>query len=86
MVVSALQILSDVINGVSCLLLSSDVFTDVRPIYLCNALTDDDLFCFNKVFKNLQLFMKNKQGGDDLFDRLNVSMSLAQSHRGGGSD
>lgn len=26
-----------------------------------------------RVFKNLQLFMENKQEGDDLFDRLNVS-------------
>jgi len=26
-----------------------------------------------RVFKNLQLFMENKQDGDDLFDRLNVS-------------
>ena len=26
-----------------------------------------------RVFKNLQLFMENKQAGDDLFDRLNVS-------------
>ena len=29
-----------------------------------------------RVFKNLQLFMENKQDGDDLFDRLNVTMSL----------
>lgn len=27
-----------------------------------------------RVFKNLQLFMDKKQGGDDLFDRLNVSV------------
>lgn len=27
-----------------------------------------------RVFKNLQLFMENKQAGDDLFDRLNVSI------------
>ena len=26
-----------------------------------------------RVFKNLQLFMENKQDGDDLFDRLNVN-------------
>ena len=26
-----------------------------------------------KVFKNLNMFMDNKQPGDDLFDRLNVS-------------
>ena len=26
-----------------------------------------------QVFKNLQLFMENKQPEDDLFDRLNVS-------------
>lgn len=29
-----------------------------------------------RVFKNLQLFMENKQDGDDLFDRLNVSYML----------
>ena len=29
-----------------------------------------------RVFKNLQLFMENKQDGDDLFDRLNVNISL----------
>lgn len=28
-----------------------------------------------RVFKNLQLFMDNKQPGDDLFDRLNVSVT-----------
>ena len=27
-----------------------------------------------RVFKNLQLFMENKQDGDDLFDRLNVTI------------
>lgn len=27
-----------------------------------------------RVFKNLQLFMENKKDGDDLFDRLNVSL------------
>ena len=27
-----------------------------------------------RVFKNLQLFMENKKGGDDLFDRLNTSI------------
>jgi DNA topoisomerase-1 len=29
-----------------------------------------------RVFKNLQLFMQNKSTGDDLFDRLNVSVVL----------
>ena len=29
-----------------------------------------------RVFKNLQLFMENKQDGDDLFDRLNVIIVL----------
>jgi len=29
-----------------------------------------------RVFKNLQLFMENKQDGDDLFDRLNVITSI----------
>lgn len=29
-----------------------------------------------RVFKNLQLFIENKQPGDDLFDRLNVSISF----------
>lgn len=30
-------------------------------------------FLLLQVFKNLQLFMENKQPEDDLFDRLNVS-------------
>ena len=39
------------------------------------------LFLF-QVFKNLKLFMNNKQGGDDLFDCLNVSLHLwTQSFR-----
>jgi len=29
-----------------------------------------------QVFKNVKLFMKGKEGGDDLFDRLNVSTTL----------
>lgn len=29
-----------------------------------------------RVFKNLHLFMENKQKGDDIFDRLNVSSVL----------
>lgn len=29
-----------------------------------------------RVFKNLSLFMENKQPGDDIFDRLNVSYLL----------
>ena len=29
-----------------------------------------------RVFKNLKMFLDNKQPGDDLFDRLNVSSSL----------
>ena len=29
-----------------------------------------------RVFKNLQLFKENKQEGDDLFDRLNVSSQM----------
>lgn len=32
-----------------------------------------------RVFKNLQLFMENKGDGDDLFDRLNVSVSIDRS-------
>ena len=32
-----------------------------------------------RVFKNLQLFMENKQEGDDLFDRLNVIISQLSS-------
>ena len=32
-----------------------------------------------RVFKNLQLFMENKQDGDDLFDRLNVTISQLSS-------
>ena len=31
-----------------------------------------------RVFKNLQLFMENKNDGDDLFDRLNVSMTCTR--------
>ena len=27
-----------------------------------------------RVYKNVQLFMENKKGGDDLFDRLNTSI------------
>ena len=32
-----------------------------------------------QVFKNLGLFMRDKQPGDDLFDRLNVSTSLTST-------
>lgn len=32
-----------------------------------------------QVFKNLKLFMENKQPGDDLFDRLSVSVSATAS-------
>ena len=35
-----------------------------------------------RVFKNLQLFMENKQDGDDLFDRLNVSRLLLSTGKG----
>lgn len=35
-----------------------------------------------RVFKNLQLFMENKQPEDDLFDRLNVSRQRALGWRG----
>jgi len=35
-----------------------------------------------RVFKNLQLFMENKQDGDDLFDRLNVSRLLSSTGKG----
>ena len=31
---------------------------------------------FLQVFKNLKLFKKGKQDGDDLFDRLSVSTSI----------
>lgn len=31
-----------------------------------------------RVFKNLKLFMENKAPGDDLFDRLNVSINSSQ--------
>lgn len=34
-----------------------------------------------QVFKNLKLFMENKQEGDDLFDRLNVSISRIRISR-----
>ena len=29
-----------------------------------------------RVFKNVKLFMENKKDGDDLFDRLNTSVSI----------
>lgn len=32
----------------------------------------------SQVFKNLQLFLENKQPGDDLFDRLNVRIRKYQ--------
>lgn len=32
-----------------------------------------------RVFKNLTLFMENKKGEDDLFDRLNVSVFFIQN-------
>ena len=32
-----------------------------------------------QVFKNVGLFMKDKSPGDDLFDRLNVSLSSESS-------
>lgn len=32
-----------------------------------------------KVYKNVKLFMDNKNDGDDLFDRLNVSSSSSSS-------
>lgn len=33
-----------------------------------------------RAYKNLKLFMENKQPGDDLFDRLNVSIALILIH------
>ena len=36
-----------------------------------------------RVFKNLQLFMNNKNGEDDLFDRLNVSQTYVYVNDGG---
>ena len=30
-----------------------------------------------RVFKNVKIFMEKKKDGDDLFDRLNTSVSLA---------
>lgn len=44
-----------------------------------NALTSplNKFVCiYFQVFKNLKRFLENKQPGDDLFDRLNVSVSL----------
>ena len=32
-----------------------------------------------RVFKNVKLFMENKKDGDDLFDRLNTSVSLTSN-------
>lgn len=59
--------------------LASTIFTGIKPIHLRNAPAAADLFYFNKVFKNLQLFMKNQRKGDDLFDRQNVSMGLTNT-------
>lgn len=42
-------------------------FLGKDSIRYCNAVAVE-----KRVFKNLQLFMENKQPGDDLFDRLNV--------------
>ena len=33
-----------------------------------------------RVFKNLMMFMDNKNDGDDLFDRLNVSLENVKVH------
>ena len=43
-------------------------FLGKDSIRYCNAVAVE-----KRVFKNLQLFVENKQPGDDLFDRLNVS-------------
>ena len=32
-----------------------------------------------RVFKNVGIFMENKKDGDDLFDRLNTSVSLTSN-------
>lgn len=42
---------------------------------MSNIILKQCLLILCQVFKNLQLFLENKQPGDDLFDRLNVRMS-----------
>ncbi|XP_066147365.1 DNA topoisomerase 1 isoform X3 [Euwallacea fornicatus] len=53
---------------------------DKRYVVVFDFLGKDSIRYYNevpvekRVFKNLQLFMENKKGGDDLFDRLNTSI------------
>lgn len=42
------------------------------------------VFFVSQVYKNLQLFMENKSRGDDLFDRLTVSLCVFKSSVDGG--
>lgn len=59
--------------------LASPIFTGIKPIHLWNAPAADDPFCFNKVFKNLQLFVKKQLKGDDQSDRHDVSVGLTNT-------
>ena len=40
---------------------------------LCSYRYQNSVAVEKRVFKNLNLFMENKNDGDDLFDRINVS-------------
>lgn len=52
----------------------SPAFTQLSTAQCCLICVPDiPGFLLLQVFKNLQLFMENKQPEDDLFDRLNVS-------------
>lgn len=64
---------------IAACLLASTIFTGVELIRLWNAPAAADLLCFNKVFKSLQLFVKNRSKGDDLFDRQNTSRGLTNT-------
>lgn len=57
-------------NGSLAVLLS---YNSVLPSTVWSVCLTFLVFFSLQVFKNLQLFMENKQPEDDLFDRLNVS-------------
>lgn len=56
-----------------------DFFSGKENVVVFDFLGKDSIRYYNevpvekRVFKNLVLFMENKKGEDDLFDRLNVS-------------
>lgn len=57
-------------------------FSDKQYVVVFDFLGKDSIRYYNevpvekRVFKNLQLFIENKKGSDDLFDRLNTSVSF----------